>query len=193
MALSDPQFTPASLLSNTPQVRLSGSVDGGMLDSFMSQMAAVPAGDEPIVVELMTLGGGAEIGRRLALEVGIARERFGRRLVFLGKTAVYSAGVTMMSAFPPADRYLSRDAVLLIHCRQLDMTLQLSGPLKVNAMRLQQTMAEVEIGLRLEEEGFADLIRGSDVPMEELMERAPTNWYVPAAEAVARGMIAAIV
>jgi ATP-dependent Clp protease protease subunit len=193
MALSDPELQSSDLIRSIPHVRLAGSVDDSMLDSFMSQIASVPAGEEPIVVELMTLGGGAETGRRLALEVRIARERLGRRIVFLGKTAVYSAGVTVMSGFPRADRFLSSDAVLLIHCRRLDMTLELNGPLKANALRVKELASEIEIGLRLEEEGFADLIRDSQVSMEELMERASANWYMQAAEAAARGIVAAIV
>jgi hypothetical protein len=193
VALSDPQHEGPDLIRCAPQIRLSGSVDEAMLDNFMTQLANVPPGEDPIIVELMTLGGGAETGRRLALEVRLARERLGRRMIFLGKTAVYSAGVTIMSGFPRTDRFLSGDAVLLIHCRQLDMTVQLNGPLKANALRLRQLIAEVEIGLRLEEEGFADLILGSQVSMDELMERAPTNWYMQAAEAAARGVVAAVV
>jgi ATP-dependent protease ClpP protease subunit len=193
MALADPDTTPSSLIQSMAHIQLSGSVDESMLQSFLAQLANVPAGDEPIVVELMTLGGGAEIGRRLSLEVGIARERLGRRMVFLGKTVVYSAGVTFMSGFAKADRFLSRDAILLIHSRRMDMTVELSGSLRTSAMRLKEIGSEIENGLRLEEEGFADLIRDSSVTMAEVMERAPTNWYVTAAEAAAFGIVAAVV
>jgi ATP-dependent protease ClpP protease subunit len=193
MALLDPELAAAELARCTPHVRLSGSVDDAMLQSFHAQLADVSAGDGPIIVELMTLGGGAETGRRLALEIGIARERFGRRMVFLGKTTVYSAGVTFMSGFRREDRFLSRDTILLIHTRRLEMKVHLSGSLQANAMRIKELAAEIEIGQQLEEQGFEALIRDTQVSMEELMERAPTNWYVNAAEAAARGIVAGIV
>lgn len=69
----------------------------------------MPKDDRVVAVEISTLGGDAELARRLVLEVGLARERLGKRLVFLGKTCVYSA-VTLMSAFAKDDRYLTRDA-----------------------------------------------------------------------------------
>lgn len=193
MALADPESIGSELIGRPPDIQLWGSVDEAMLHNFQSQLANAPPGEEPIIIELMTLGGGAETGRRLALEVAIARQRLGRRLIFLGKTSVYSAGVTFMSGFPQADRFLSRDAVLLIHCRRMEMTLQLSGPLRANALRVRELTSEIEIGLKLEQAGFSDLIRGSQVSMEELMERAPTNWYVPAGEAAERGLVAGIV
>jgi ATP-dependent protease ClpP protease subunit len=37
----------------------------------------------------------------------------------LGRTIVYSAGVTIMAAFPRADRWLSLDTRVMIHRRQL--------------------------------------------------------------------------
>jgi ATP-dependent Clp protease protease subunit len=193
MSLVDPEPKSLNLIHSVPQVRLSGSVDDLMLDSFMSQIANVPTGEEPVVVELMSLGGGAETGRRLALEIGIARERLGRRIVFLGKTAVYSAAVTIMSGFPRVDRFLSPDAVLLIHCRRLEMTLELNGPLKAHALRLKELTSEIEIGLRLEQEGFANLVRDTQVSMQELMERAPANWYMHAEEEAARQIVAGLV
>ena len=60
-------------------------------------------------------------------------------------------------------------------------------------MRLQELGAEIEIGLRPEEEGFAGLVRDSQVSMAELMERVPAGWYMRAGEAAARGIVAAIV
>jgi ATP-dependent protease ClpP protease subunit len=193
MAFDDPE-TPLIAATTIPQVRLAGSVDDAMLANFHGQLAALEPGTDPIVVELQTLGGDAEIGRRLALEVGLAERRLGpRRLLFLGKTTVFSAGVTMMAGFPREDRFLAPDAVLLIHCRQLQKTLTIEAPLRAAKLQAQQILSEIENGLRVETEGFEALIAGSDVTIDELIEKAAHNWYVPAHEALERGLIAGIV
>jgi ATP-dependent protease ClpP protease subunit len=176
-----------------PQISLLGRVDEAMLDSFLKQCREVPVGDTPIAVELMTFGGDADIGRRIGVEIRLARTRLQRRFIFIGKTVVYSAGVTIMSAFPRADRFLTHEAVLLIHCRQLEMSVALSGTLRANAQHLREVLEQIEIGLRVEQEGFAHLIEGSDVSFDELFQRAATNWYLPAPDALERRLIAGLV
>ena len=177
-----------------PQVSLLGTVGAAMLHSLAEQLAAVPPGDDPITVELTTLGGDAEMGRRAMLDIQEARERLAPRpLRFLGKTVVYSAGVTLMSGFPREDRFLAEDAVLLIHCRQLKEKVQLAGPLRTSVPLLKAKVAELETGIRLEAEAFEKLIAGSKVEMATLLEKALFNWYVPAGEAVELGLVAGIV
>lgn len=192
MAFADPIAPPT--LTDAPQVRLSGSIDQDALSAFHSQLAAVEPGDGPIVFEVSTLGGDAEVGRRLALEAKIAAGRFAPRpLLFLGKTTVFSAGVTMMSGFPRDHRFLTEDAVLLIHCRQLQKTVEIQSSLRGAKLQVAQILSEIENGLRVEKEDFDALIDGTDVSMDELLGKAATNWYVPAREALDRGMIAGIV
>lgn len=116
-----------------------------------------------------------------------------RRLVFLGKTTVYSAGVTLMAAFPREDRFLTRDAMLLIHVRQLEKTIEIQGPMRASLPQLKSLCHQVEVGMGLEEANFERLLEGSQVPMEELLEKALYNWYVPAEEALERGLIAGII
>ena len=182
---------PAGIL--TPQVSLLGTVDDQMVRSMLDQLAEVPDGDDPVTLEVTTLGGDAEMGRRAMLEVDLARERLKpRRFVFLGKSVVYSAGVTMMAGFPREDRFLASDAMLLIHCRQLDEDLKLSGPIRSSLPKLRSKCHEIETGIELEEEGFRRLIEGSEVTMDELLEKALYNWYVPAEEAVRLGLVAGI-
>ena len=182
---------PAGIL--TPQVSLLGTVDDQMVRSMLDQLAEVPDGDDPVTLEVTTLGGDAEMGRRAMLEVDLARERLKpRRFVFLGKSVVYSAGVTMMAGFPREDRFLASDAMLLIHCRQLDEDLKLSGPIRSSLPKLRSKCHEIETGIELEEEGFRRLIEGSEVSMDELLEKALYNWYVPAEEAVRLGLVAGI-
>lgn len=178
----------------TPQVRLNGPVDENMLRFFIDGLAIVErGGDWPLVLELTTTGGDADIGRRIAADVRLFRERTGRRTIFLGKAVVYSAGVTIMSAFPKADRWLSRGTPLLIHCRQLNKTVTFEGPLNAARMRVEALLGEIDVGLDVEQQDFADLIAGSDVRMDELLERAQVNWYVHADEALQRGLVAGLI
>ena len=193
MARSDDIAAEVRQLARTPQVRLLGTVSEAMLNAFQDQLAAAEPGEGPIAVEITSMGGDADIGRRLALEVGLARERLNRRLVFVGKTAVYSAATTVMGGFPREDRYLTRDAVLLIHCRQLQRSLELSGPLGASRVRLNQILGEIEIGVQLQQEGYAALVEGSRVSLDEITAEAEAGWYVRAEEALARGLVAGLI
>ena len=192
MARSDDIAAEVRQLARTPQVRLLGTVSEAMLNVFQDQLAAAEPGG-PIAVEITSMGGDADIGRRLALDVGLARERLNRRLVFVGKTAVYSAATTVMGGFPREDRYLTRDAVLLIHCRQLQRSLELSGPLGASRVRLNQILGEIEIGVQLQQEGYAALVEGSRVSLDEITAEAEAGWYVRAEEALARGLVAGLI
>jgi ATP-dependent protease ClpP protease subunit len=177
-----------------PHVRLSGQVNADMLRSMLNQLAEVANNAELVAIEISTPGGDAEVGRRMALEIDLARERLkSTRFVFIGKTNVYSAGVTLMSAFPQEDRFLSSDAVMLIHCRQLEKTIEISGPMRASLPKLNAVREQIEVGKRVEEADFERLIEGSDIQLEELLEHALHNWYMPADEALRRGLIAGIV
>lgn len=188
---------PAFPAGVAPAVRLHGKVDANMLRAFLEQLDAARGAQGPIVVELMTEGGDADIGRRMALEIRLLRESLdgtGRRLCFLGKTIVFSAGVTLMAAFPAADRYLARDASLLVHERKLDKTVHFFGPLRATLAVARDLIAELENGLKLEQEGFADLIRGTGVSAEELARHTQSaNWYLGAEEALRCGLVAGLV
>lgn len=184
---------PDSLPKLDPDVRLFGKVDEAMLERFLSQYAKAAGAGGPIVVEISTIGGDADIGRRIALEIGLGLER-GSDLWLLGKTIVYSAGVTVLAAVPVARRFLSRDAVLLIHERRIDKQVHFQGPLRATAAIARDVMAEIENGQRLEREGFEALVAGSRLPLDELERHVMAgNWYLPAQEAVDRGLVAGIV
>lgn len=175
-----------------PQVRLVGPVDHLMMTNFLDQLAAVEPAASPIAIEVTSNGGDAEIGRRLALEARLARDRLGRRVIFAGKTMVYSAAATMMSGFAVEDRFLSRDGVLLIHCRKLDKQVHLVGPLDAAMTVLQQELSEIEIGMKLQDEGYRMLIDGSDVSFDEVTAKAKNGWYVQAQEALDRRLVSAL-
>jgi ATP-dependent protease ClpP protease subunit len=176
------------------QVSLIGEVTENLVLSMIDQLQQADDGHAPVTVAISTLGGDAEMARRMVLEIDIARERLKpRRLVFLGKTTVYSAGVTLMSAFPREDRFLTRDAMLLIHVRQLEKTVEISGPMRSSLPHLRSLCHQVETGMRQEEANFERLLEGSQITMDELLEKALYNWYVPADQALKLGLIAGIV
>jgi ATP-dependent protease ClpP protease subunit len=120
------------------------------------------------------------------------REPGKRRFVFLGKAAIYSAGTTFMSFFAPENRYLTRGTRLMIHERKLSKQLNIDGPLTTCIAAVKAQLNEIEASIAIQNEGFENLVRGSQVTMEEVLQKAPSNWYVEANEAQARGLIHAI-
>lgn len=174
-------------------MRLIGDVDDDMLRACLDGLDRAEAGaSDPVVVELTTFGGDADVARRIGSDIRLFRDRTGRRLIFVGKTTVYSSGVTLMAAFPRADRWLSRDATLLIHGRSLHKTLELCGPLALERVRVEAVLSEIDAGLRLEREDFERLVRGTGLGLAEVLERAPSNWYLSAQEALERGLVAGL-
>ncbi len=183
----------ASLPKLDPDVRLSGNVDDEMLKGFLKDYAAAVGAGGPILVEITTIGGDADVGRRISLELRLGLER-GHDVWLLGKTIVYSAGVTVLAGLPVERRFLSRDAVLLIHERRMDKPMHIIGPLRASAALARDLLAEIENGQRLEREGFEQLVDGSRISIDELMAHAMAgNWYLPAAEALDRGLVAGVV
>jgi ATP-dependent protease ClpP protease subunit len=176
-----------------PTVRLSGSVGHPMVASFFDQLLPVLEIEGSILLELYTDGGDAEIGRRLAEEVRLLQYQLGRDIWFLGKTLVASAGVTIMAAFPKERRWLTRDAALLIHGRRMVKDLHLEGPLGSCRRVLEEMIADIDHGLRLEEKGFAELITGTSVAAEEIASRAYGGWYLTAEEALRRKLVAGLI
>jgi ATP-dependent protease ClpP protease subunit len=175
-------------------ISLVGPVDEAMACKLRDALAHAENADGPLIIDMTTLGGDPEMARRMIVEVDAARERLkGRRIVFVGKTVVYSAGCTFMAAFPPEDRYLNSDTTLLIHCRQLQKTIELDGPIRAHLPKLHSMIHQLESGIELEKDNFERLIEGTSVNMDELLEKALYNWYVPAEEAVERGLVAEVV
>jgi ATP-dependent Clp protease, protease subunit len=176
-----------------PTIRLSGPVGHLMVASFFEQLLPVLEVEGSILVELYTDGGDAEIGRRLAEEVRMLSHQHGRDIWFLGKTLVASAGVTMMAAFPRERRWLTRDTTLLIHGRRMVKDLHLEGPLGSCRRVLEEIIADIDHGLRLEQLGFAELINGTSVHAEEIASRAYGGWYLSADEALNRTLVAGLI
>jgi ATP-dependent protease ClpP protease subunit len=180
-------------LSEPPTVSLHGPVDDGMLSVWLDALATTRSGTGALVLELSTTGGDAEVGRRMAEDVRLFRERTGRRALFLGRTTVYSAGVTIMAGFHRADRWLSKDAALMIHGRKLEKTLNIQGPLRFERPRVEALLAEIDEGMRIERAGFEQLIEGSDIAMEELQTQTAGDWYLTSEQALRRRLIAGLI
>ena len=115
-----------------------------------------------------------------------------RRFVFLGKAAIYSAGTTFMSFFARPNRYLTRGTRLMIHERKMAKELQINGPLTTCIATVKAALHEIESSIVIQNEGFENLIRGSSVTMDEVLQRAPSNWYIEAEEAKTLGLIEAV-
>jgi len=178
---------------DSPAIRLSGTIDYAMYQSFRDQLDAAPDGSL-VVVTLSTLGGDPEVARMMGEDVRFHSELAPRRrIVFLGKAAIYSAGTTFMGFFARENRYLTRGTRLMIHERQMSKQLNIEGPLTTCVATLRAALNEIESSIEIQNEGFANVIRGSDVTMDEVLEKAPSNWYVEATEALRRGLIEGVI
>lgn len=193
MARSDDRTRPVSPeILAAPQISLIGDIDKYSVERFIDQLREAEKQGGDVALEVTTLGGDPEMARRIVLEVDAARARLRGRFLFLGKTVVYSAGITIMSAFPCRDRWLAADAMLMIHGRKLDKTVELSGPIRMSLPMVKALVAQLETGIAHEEENFRRLIDGCDIEIDELREKALHNWYLTAAEARARGLVTGI-
>lgn len=190
MLMTAPMLGPKDF--EYPTIMLSGVVDHGMYLHFKNCLANAPQ-QGLVVVEISTLGGDPEIARLMGEDIRFHSDLYPqRRMVFLGRTAVYSAGATFMSFFAAENRYLTRGTRLMIHERLITENIQLAGPLSTCIATLKATLNEIQSSIAIQNEGFQNLILGSDVTMEELLEKAPENWYLEANEAQARGLVAAV-
>lgn len=197
----DMPFGRGSMMNNTllsapdfkePAILLSGPVDHDMYKTFRGQLDAA-SGLDLVVVELTTLGGDPEVARMMGEDIRFASEVTPhRRFVFLGKAAIYSAGTTLMSFFARPNRYLTRGTRLMIHERKMAKTLEIHGPLTTCIATLKATLHEIETSIEIQNEGFANLVTGSRVTLDKVIEKAPYNWYIEAEEAKSLGLIEAV-
>ncbi len=183
----------AAPMFRSPAVILCGTVDYTMYDSFRAQLDKAPE-KGLVVVELSTLGGDPEVARMMGEDVRYHSELDpGRRFAFLGKAAIYSAGTTFMSFFARENRYLTRGTRLMIHERKLSKQLNIEGPLTTCIATVKATLHEIESSIDIQNEGFANLIAGSHVAMATVLEKAPSNWYIEAQEALSLGLIEGVI
>lgn len=176
-----------------PAIILSGPLDYDMYRDFRAQFSKAPR-EGVVVVQLSTLGGDPEVARIMGEDVRFHsdQEPDRRRFVFLGKAAIYSAGTTFMSFFNRENRFLTRGTRLMVHERKLSKQLNIDGPLTTCIATVKAQLNEIEASIAIQNEGFENLVRGSSVTIEEVLQRAPSNWYVEANEAKALGLISEV-
>jgi ATP-dependent protease ClpP protease subunit len=185
------KVTPADF--NMPAILLGGPVDYDMYKTFRAQLDAATK-EGLIVTELSTLGGDPEVARMMGEDIRFHSENSPEcRFVFLGKAAIYSAGTTFMSFFAIENRYLTRGTRLMVHERKLDKTLHINGPLTTCIATVTAALHEIEASIAIQNEGFENLIRGSQVEMDDVLRRAPGNWYIEANEAKSLNLVAEVV
>lgn len=192
---SDPPLSPADF--ENPAILLSGTVDYDMYRDFRTKLETALA-ETPengrIHIELSTLGGDPEVARMMGEDIRFHSDLVpSRRLVFLGKAAIYSAGTTFMSFFAIENRYLTRGTRLMIHERKMEKDLRIEGPLTSCIAGVKAALHEIESSIEIQNEGFENLVRGSKVTMAQVLEKAPTNWYIEANEAIELGLVTAII
>jgi hypothetical protein len=150
-----------------PPILLAVAVDYSMYAFFRDRLAAAPR-EGIVVVELSTLGGDPEVARMMGEDIRYHSEHEpNRRFVFLGKAAIYSAGATFMSFFARPNCYLTHGTSLVIHERKLQTNILLDGPLTACIASLKAQLDEIKHSIQIQNEGFANLIAGSSVTMDE--------------------------
>ena len=77
----------------------------------------------------------------------------------------------------------------MIHERKLDKKLNIDGPLTSCVATVKATLHEIEASIAIQNEGFENLICGSQVTMDELLQKAPSNWYIEAQQAKTLGLV----
>lgn len=188
-----PSSPGAQLPSLSPDIRLYGNVNEHMLGEFFRQQSEASLA-KPLVLELSTSGGDADIGRRIALEVRLWREKSGRDVYFLGKSFVYSAGVTIMSGFPVNRRFITADTLLLIHERKMKKTVEFNGALRGCLSLANDLIAQIESGQMLERQGFEQLVEGTQLTVDDVLTHVLNkDWYLTADEALAVDLVGGIV
>jgi ATP-dependent protease ClpP protease subunit len=179
-------------LLHRPNISLNGKISNETLSFFLQRLQEVRGSNEHLVMELNTEGGDADIARRIALEIRLFVRHAEQDAYCVGKTNVYSAGVTIFAAFPRERRFLTEDAVLLVHERRLDQAVPLCGPIKASIQIIREQLSMLETAHELEMEGFRELVEGSRLSVEELYERATSNCYLHAREALELRLVAEI-
>jgi len=97
-----------------------------------------------------------------------------------------------MSFFAKPNRYLARGTRLMIHERKLSKQLVIDGPLTTCIAVVRATLNEIECSIAIQNEGFQNLVLGSSITLEEVLEKAPSNWYLEAQEAHTLGLVEAV-
>lgn len=176
-----------------PDIRIFGDITEDKLGSFLEQLDKILDKDGPIVFELTTAGGDADLGRRIAHEVKCCHRNLDKELYFFGKTTVYSIGAVIMSAFPVQYRFLEKDAVIMLHERRITKEVKFDGPMSANLQMAKELVSQFETAKDIEMQDYKDFIEGSKVNMDDILDHIKSNWYIHADEALDLGLISGVV
>lgn len=193
MSYASPQPPPVDRLLFGANIQITGTVDTARQDRVIAELRRLKDEDEDAIIEITTTGGDADAARRIASDITLFCKNTSRNAYIVGRTHVFSAGVTILASVPPSHRYLTSDTLLLIHERRQSKSLELSGPLRACLQIAREEVATLENSIALEKTGFQQVLNGSDIGVEELIEMAATNLYVPAAEALRMKLVARII
>lgn len=175
-------------------VFVTGEVDLTLQRQVVDRLRELREEKETAIIEITTNGGDADAGRRIACEIGLFREKSSSTIYVIGRTTVYSAGVTIFVAVPPSQRFLTSDTMLLVHeRRESRRPLNLDGPTSICIQMLEEELASLKAGARLEQDGFENFVRGSRLDVAELRKHASQNWYISAQEALGFGLVKRII
>ncbi|HEV2503783.1 MAG TPA: ATP-dependent Clp protease proteolytic subunit [Mesorhizobium sp.] len=174
-------------------VQINGIISDDLFRAFMKQLGEVRTRGDDLILELMTQGGDADTARRIALELRIFRDHSGKNTFVVGKTAVMSAGITIMAAFGRSNRFLTSDTTLLIHERHITRSITLEGPIESCKQIIREEASALDTAERVEREDFEQFIEGSTLSADDLFERAKNNCYLTAQEALELQLIERII
>lgn len=175
-----------------PNLSINGMITPDTVTFALGRLVEIRSSQQVLIAEINTDGGDADAARRIALEIRLFLRHSGQAGYCVGKSNVYSAGVTLLAAFPRENRFLTDDAILLIHERRLEANLQLSGPIRSCLQIVREQLSLLETAQQLEFAGFEELVDGSDLTVDQLYDRAIKNCYMKAETAVRHGLVAGV-
>jgi hypothetical protein len=77
----------------------------------------------------------------------------------------------------------------MVHERQMHKQLAIEGPLTSAIEIVRASLHEIEASIAIQNEGFENLIRGSQLTMDALLQKTPSNWYLDAQQAKELGLV----
>ena len=80
----------------------------------------------------------------------------------------------------------------MIHEHKLSKSLVIDGPMTACIAVVKATLNEIECSIAIQNEGFENLVCGSSVSLQEVLKKAPSNWYLEAQEAKTLGLVEAV-
>lgn len=81
----------------------------------------------------------------------------------------------------------------MIHERIIKKDMHLEGPLTTCIATVRAALNEIECSIKIQNEGFANLVSDSKLSLHDILQKASENWYLDAEDARKLGVIEGIV